>query len=898
MKIRSSPYLIFLTFITIVLALINTINVPTTTAQFQLGSRTNVITFSKQIPAALQKTPIIFIENVGQFDKDVRFQVQGANQTIWLLNDALWITRLAPLPANDANHLLPSFQNTEYNRLAMNQKGVNIRLSFVGSSPQTYLKPFGRINTPISYFTGNDPDKWRSDVPVWKGVRYVDIYPGIDLEITSENGQIVQRLIVTENNGPRTSGYRFLKSVRLQVDGADSLALSGDHLQLTTAIGEIALPLIYPITTDGKPLTLIETDASIQGNEVIAPFSTSHSLHHALFTQTNSADLLYSTFLGGSDGETSSDSTIDKAGNVYMTGMTLSYDFPTMPGAFDATYNGGFDIFVAKLNPEGTELVYGTFLGSSDWDESHAIAIDNTGNAFVTGFTTSYDFPVTPGAFDTSHNGSYDAFVIKLNTNGTGLAYATFLGGSNSDEGHDITVDEAGNSYVTGETYSSNFPSTSGAFDNTYNGGYPGDAFVIKLNNAGTSLVYSTFLGGSYPDRGYGISIDNAGNSYVTGYTFSPNFPTTPGAFDTSRDSHDGFIVKLNASGTGLVYSTFLGGSEGEGGDAITVDQTGNAYVSGYTLSSDFPITPGAFDASYNGACSSDEDCLDIFIAKLNENGTRLTYSTFLGGNDDDRSTSIALDSEGSVYVTGFTSSSDFPTTSEAFDTSHGGGTCGSIFEQPYPCPDAFAVKINPGGTGLDYSTFLGKENGDAGSAIAVNDANIIYVVGGTASPDFPTTIGAYDTNLDGSSDIFVTKLTQQNIWKQVKPTYPQAVNNGDVLTYTVNLIYPSYPTMVFYDQIPLHTSFISDTLQAPLGITYHPFTDVISGTTALSAANSTTITFAVRVEVTGTAEFAPLIVNRACVYPAGGGLTDCDWSNEVFNFTYTWPIYLPLVSQ
>lgn len=897
MKIRSFPYPIFLAFITIILTLIDTTNILATTAQLQLENTPDVTPEQKQMTAALQNTSIMFIENVGQFDKDVRFQARGVDHTIWLLNDAIWITCLGPAPVNDANYQLPPFPDTERNPPIMNRQGINIRLSFVGSSPQSHLEPFSRMNTQVSYFIGNDSNKRQSNAPVWSGVRYVDIYPGINLEITGENGQIVQRLVVTENAVPRTNGHWSLKNVRLQIDGADSLALSGNHLQLTTAIGKIALPLLEPIAANGEPLEFMETDTSVQGNEIIAPFPTGHSLHRTLFPQDNSNHLLYSTFLGGSDIEGSSDIAIDGAGNAYITGWTWSYDFPTTLGVFDTGYNGWFDVFVAKMNADGTELAYATFLGSNNWDESHAIAVDQAGNAYITGFTTSYDFPITSGSFDTSHNGSYDAFVVKLNTSGTELVYATFLGGTSSDEGHDIAVDETGNAYVTGETNSSNFPSTVGAFDNNYNGGYPGDAFAIKLNSMGTGLFYGTFLGGTYPDRGYGISIDSAGNSYVTGHTSSPDFPTTPGAFDTNRDSHDAFVVKLNASGTGLAYSTFLGGSEGEGGEAITVDQAGNAYVTGYTDSSDFPITPGTFDTSYNDTCVG-EYCLDIFVAKLNESGTRLTYSTYLGGNDNDKSADIALDGEGNAYVTGFTSSSDFPVTPEAFDTSHGGGTCGSIYEQPYPCADAFVVKVNSGGTGLVYSTFLGGEDGDGGSAIAVNDANSIYVVGGLSSSDFPTTAGAYDTSYNGSSDVFVTKLTEQNIWQQVVPTSLYVANNGDVLTYTVNLIYPNNPPMVFYDQVPLYTSYISNTLNAPAGVVYNPVTNVISGALNLSAAVSTTISFAVSVEVTGTAEFAPLIVNRACVYPAGGGLTDCDWSNEVFNFTYIWPVYLPIVRR
>ena len=298
---------------------------------------------------------------------------------------------------------------------------------------------------------------------------------------------------------------------------------------------------------------------------------------------------------------------MDASGNVFVTGYTSSSDFPTTAGAYDATANGSHDAFVTKLNPTGAGLVYSTFLGGSSGGLGNGIAVDASGNAFVTG----------------------TAFVTKLNPTGTGLVYSTFLGGSSGDFGNGIAVDASGNAFVTGYTSSSNFPTTAGAYDATFNGG--SDAFVTKLNPTGTGLVYSTFLGGSgsssSSDSGSGIAVDASGNAFVTGYTSSSNFPTTAGAYDaTANGGTDAFVTKLNPTGTGLVYSTFLGGSERDYGNGIAVDASGNAFVTGYTDSSNFPTTAGAYDATANGGS-------DAFVTKLNPTGTGLVYSTFLGGS-------------------------------------------------------------------------------------------------------------------------------------------------------------------------------------------------------------------------------------------------------------------------
>ena len=705
-----------------------------------------------RVSAALRSSPVMFIENVGQFDEHARFQVRGGMGNMWLAEDAIWVTVLekpsSPQPPSPKFGREAGGEGHE----GQPRKGVNLCLTFPGANPHARIEPFDRLDTVVSYFIGNDPDQWRPNVPVWGGMRYVDLYPGVDLEITSQAGRWTWRA-VTDNDAT-------LSQVRLRVEGVDALTLNdAGYLRLATAVGEFALPLMQAVTAEGMPLDLMTAQPEISDGEIRTPFTISasnlQSLPHLPTTQDNPDDLLYSTFLGGSDWDTGEAIVVDPDGSAYVTGATGSFDFPTTAGAFDTSIDGSrnYDAFVVKVNADGTGLAYATFLGGSQSDEGRAIAVDGAGSAYVTGWTASSDFPTTAGAFDRSCgtdgncnyegglNRYYDAFVVKVNADGTELAYATFLGGSGQDLSYAIAVDGAGSAYVTGWTASSDFPTTAGAFDISHNGGYY-DAFVVKVNAGGTGLAYATFLGGSDHDYGEAIAVDGAGSAYVTAGTYSHDFPTTAGAFDTSLDGdEDTFVVKVNADGTGLAYATFLGGSGQDLSYAIAVDGAGSVYVAGLTHSSDFPTTAGAFDTSLDG----DED---TFVVKVNADGTELAYATFLGGSNREEGYAIAVDGAGSAYVAGITYSFDFPTTEGAFDT---------ILDEG---DGAFVVKVNAGGTGLAYATFLEGSGSDAGFAIAVDGVGSAYVTGCTGSSDFPTTEGAFDTSHNGGyTDAFVAKL-------------------------------------------------------------------------------------------------------------------------------------------
>nr|WP_260986720.1 SBBP repeat-containing protein [Paenibacillus terrae] len=433
-------------------------------------------------------------------------------------------------------------------------------------------------------------------------------------------------------------------------------------------------------------------------------------------------------------------------------------------------------MFVTKLNPNGTALVYSTYLGGSASDSGQNIAVDSAGNAYITGRTYSDDFPVTPGAVQTMFGGSSDVFVTKLNAAGNALVYSTYLGGDGDDYGLGIAIDSTGEAYVTGLTASSNFLTTPGAIQTVYGGN--NDGFISKLNTTGTSLVYSTFLGGSGGDNGTAITVDNAGNAYVTGNTASINFPTTPGAFQTSRSgTGDVFVTKVNPSGSSLAYSTYLGGSLTEYGYGISVDATGNAYVGGYTRSTDFPTTPGAFQPTFGGTN-------DAFMTKLNPEGNSLVYSTYLGGTNTQIAYGSALDPFGNAILTGYTLSDDFPTTPDAIQSTIGGPR------------DAFATKLNSDGNALVYSTLLGGTGVDSGAAIAVDALGNMYVTGYTLSSDFPVTSGAFQTRPGGLVDVFISKFGLVPDLKVVKTADRFEVRPGETVTFFIEITNPSVVTL------------------------------------------------------------------------------------------------------
>jgi hypothetical protein len=454
--------------------------------------------------------------------------------------------------------------------------------------------------------------------------------------------------------------------------------------------------------------------------------------------------LEYSTYLGEGDAVYIKGIDVDANGAFYVTGNagTLMLMFPTTGNAFDRTYNLNGDAFVSKFSADGTTLIYSTFLGGQSVDGATDLAVDASGAAYVTGSTGSSDFPTTAGSWDATFSGG-DGYLAKLAPSGGTLLYSTFVGGPAATGVADtIAVTADGAAVIAGATDSSNFPVTPGAYDTSHNG--LGDAFVMKLNPAGSGRLYCTYLGGVGSDSITDIVCDAGGSVFVTGSTGSNDFPTTPGAFDSSLSgSSDAFVARLDSSGSALAYSSLLGGSTSDASEAVAVDAAGSFYLGGWTRSSNFPATPGAFDSSFNGCMG----CTDGFVTKFDSAGA-LAYSTYIGGSQHDQITALAVMPNGAAYATGDTSSSNYPVTPDAYSTDLSGSG------------DGFVLVLDPAGTHLLWSTFLGGGLYDSPYTLALDQGGSIYVAGSTGSSDFPTTPNAIDRTMTLGTGGFIAKFS------------------------------------------------------------------------------------------------------------------------------------------
>jgi len=686
--------------------------------------------------ASYGKLPLSFEANQGQSDNRVKFLSRGPGYALFLtgteavlaLSQPQNTQRDAPMerwrPAGPGG-LSQLLTSPGAGKMPALHKQAVLRMRLVGANPNAEARGLEELRGKSNYFIGNDPSKWRTNVPTYGKVEYRDVYPGINLVHYGNQRQLEYDFVVAPGADPR--------AIRFEVGGADRIEIdSAGDLVLHVAGGEVRQhkPIVYQQIADHRrdiPGRFVFSGQQQVGFEV-GSYDASQPL-------VVDPVLVYSTYLGGSGDDQAGGGAVDSAGNAYVTGYTYSTNFPTA-SPLQAAFGGTTDAFVAKLNATGSALVYSTYLGGNGSDYGYGIAVDSAGNAYVTGQTNSTNFPTVSPLQPSYGGGGWDAFVTKLNPAGSALVYSTYLGGSGQDMGYSIAVDSLGNAYVTGQTQSLNFPTASPLW--AAHGGGMFDPFVAKLNAAGSALVYSTYLGGSGEDWGSGIAVDSAGSAYVTGGTYSTNFPTASPLQSAFSGNYDAFVTKLSVSGSALVYSTYLGGSASNMGKAIAVDSSGNAYVTGFTSSANFP-TANAVQAAYGGGG-------DAFVLKLNPSGSTLLYSTHLGGSDSDLGSGIAVDSSGNAYVTGYTWSTNFPTATP-LQAVYGGGY------------DAFVTKLNAAGSALLYSTYLGGSGREDGYGIAVDSAGNAYVTGSTASTNFPTANAFQPVFGGGSYDAFIAKI-------------------------------------------------------------------------------------------------------------------------------------------
>ena len=655
--------------------------------------------------AEVGKLPLRFEANQGQSDPSVGFLARGPGYTALLAADEAVL------------------------RLAGEGGTTETRMRLAGADPAATVRPGARLPGVSNYLRGSDASRWLTGVPAYDGVRYDDVWPGVD--------------VVYHAGGGRSLKYDFVVAagadpgrIALDLQPAAQVSIErGGDLVVATPAGPVRheKPVVYQ-EVGGRRRPVSARYVRRPGGAVGFDLGRYDAARELVIDPA----VVYSTVFGGLGNDTAAAVAADAAGSAYVTGQTAAADFPRA-GAFQAARRGASDAFVLKLNPAGNALVYATYLGGDDAESGTGIAVDSSGAAYVTGSTASANLP-TAGALQAAKGAgtTTDAFVAKLNPAGSALVYSTYLGGGGADVGRGIDVDAAGNAYLTGETASTDFP-TAGAVQGAKGPGTTTDAFASKLNAAGSALAWSTYLGGGLADVGRGIAVDGAGGSYVTGDTASANFPLAGAVQASFGGGTDAFATKLNAAGSAFAFSTYLGGSGGDQGFGIDVDGTGSAYVAGRTDSTNYPGAAALQPANAGGD--------DAFVTKLNPAGSALAYSTYLGGLGPDQANGVAVEAGGSAHLTGTTSSVDFPSVAPVA-VREGSG-------------DAFVAQLSASGAALVHSSAYGGAHQDSGAAIAVDPSGTSYFVGSTtffADDDFPAG-ASFQTTPGTGSDSFVAKV-------------------------------------------------------------------------------------------------------------------------------------------
>jgi YVTN family beta-propeller protein len=666
---------------------------------------------------AYGRLPLSFEANEGQTDAQVKFLSRGAGQTLFLTSTEAVLVLSTHHGKNEAlsSRFRPEAPHDDL-----------VRMKLVGARRDAQVSGLERLPGTSNYFLGNDPAMWRKNISMYEKVRYSQIYRGVDLVYYGNQRELEYDFIVAPGVDPGIIRLSIIGPKRIWID-RDGNAV----LQCGQEIVRLQKPRLYQ---EGGAL-----NREISGRYLLKGHVLRFSVAKYDHRQPLVIDpvLTYSTYLGGNGSDGGAAIAVDALGNAYITGSTSSTDFPGIGSGSFQSSNGGRSVpYVAKLNPSGSAIVYATYLGGTGTDNPRAIAADSAGNAYVAGGTNSTDFPVN-NAKQLSNAGGYDFFVTKLNSTGSALLYSTYLGSTGDEEAYGIAVDSQGNAYLAGYSTSIVFPGSSSNPIQPFKSGALSNAVVAKLNAAGSAINYATYLGGS-GDTASGIAVDSSGNAYVIGNTASSTFPVTANAAQSTfgGGSGDAFVSKINSGGTALSYSTYLGGSGYDVGKCIAADNSGNAYVTGYTKSPNFPgVTANSIQPASDGN-------YDTFVGKLNTVTGAITYATYLGTSFG---SAIAVDSMGNAYVTGNTSSTTFPGVNSASpQPTIGGGT------------DAFVAGLNPVGSALTFSTYLGGSGYDSANSIAVDSLGNVYVVGDTSSGNFPVTSSSAEPSLPANFHGFV----------------------------------------------------------------------------------------------------------------------------------------------
>ena len=746
-----------------------------------------------QIKSRLASMPAQFIPNLGQAPDQVSYYLHGAGTSVWFTPQGLTLSlpdrtsKSPPLPESLAGPL---------DRLST--RGAErwvVKLDFVGGR-QVQPRGSDKTSATVSYFKG-PRDQWKTQIPTYSTITYHELWPGIDLQYTGEGGKLKYNFLVHPGADPG--------AIQLAYRGTDGLSIG--------KAGELAVATPTGGFIDQRPYTYQEVDGKkveVKSAYTIQAGADSYGFKLGAYDSTlplviDPAILVYAGYVGGLAVDQALGIAVDASGAAYVTGETVSTQasFPDTVGP-DTTSNGGSDAFVAKVRPDGSGLVYAGYIGGSGFDIGFSIAVDGSGAAYVIGTSASSEasFPVTGGP-DLTNNGGADGFVAKVSPDGSGLVYAGYIGGAGDERGWGIALDASGAAFVTGQTSSNeaSFP-VSGGLDTTFNGGLL-DAFVAKVEPDGSSLTYSGYIGGSGVDSGWDVAVDASGSAYVAGQTTSTqtSFPVTGGLDTTQNGDFDGFVAKIKPDGSSLTYAGYIGGSGFDLAFGVAVDAPGAAYVTGRTRSgsSTFPATVGP-DLTLNG---SD----DAFVAKVNPAGSGLVYAGYIGGAAFDQGLGIAIDPSGAAYIGGQSAS-----TQASFPV--GGGPDSTYNGGVY---DGFVAKVNPAGSALEQSGYIGGLAYDRVSGIALDSAGAAYVSGVTQSTQhsFPVSVGP-DTTHNGDFDGFVAKISatlSTSTLSISKTCSPNPVSVAGTLTCSIKITNtgPSAAASVrVTDSLPANVTLVS----------------------------------------------------------------------------------------
>jgi len=710
--------------------------------------------------AKIDNLHIPFIVNTGQVDGQVAYYANTFSGAVAITTHG------------DIVYSLPQYES---GRIAT---GVTLRERIVGGT-RGHIVGKEPATTQVNYFKGNDPSAWITGLATYNSVSLGEVYDGIELEMTVRGHNVEKLFTVHPGADPAT--------IAIKVEGGSALSVDVDGaLVVATGLGPVRFtrPIAYqPQTPDARPGELAPSRTEIAATYFVTGENYGFRLGEYDPSRAVIIDpLLASTFLGDVGVDLGFAIAHDSAGNIYIAGETNSVDFPFTPGVYSDEYMGGFrDAFVSRFNGNLSDLQISTFIGGTRRDAIYSLTIDEAGDIYIAGSTRSLDYPTTTAACDTTFNGGgWDGVVSKLSGDLTTLLSSTYLGGADGDYGHIVLLNTTGDVYISGETFSSNFPFSTGAYDTTHNGG--SDVFVSRLDSELNVLQASTFLGGSANEGGNAFIMDSSGDVLVTGYIQSDDYPTTTGVLNElyNGGDFDTFIARLDSDLSSLVASSYLGSVGSEYSYAMALDSAGNVFIGGATDNLNFPTTTGVYDDSYSGN-------FDAYVAKLDANFTTLLASTFLGDVQEDVGTEILVRDNGDVYIGGNTFSTDFPTTSGAYDEDHNGDR------------DVFLTMLDNNLTNVSASTFIGGNDSDYLFSLGFDASGNVMIAGATASVDFPTSFLADDRSHNGSDDAFMSKFDsalsaniaaidiQEQHGNHLRCScYPNPFNHGTIFNYTL----------------------------------------------------------------------------------------------------------------